>query len=171
MDTNFFKHIEQLNIVGTLNLSIAKGTDNKLIVSLLVDNKSCGDKAKSLIPPLTIKGTAEELDNEFFTTIIKPIENTSGLMVDMENYLKAQEVAKKKSAMEKEKADKEEKEKEKRESKYKELKEKAEELAEQGKPRDAWIKYPKPEDFPEHTDQIRKRRTELSALFQPNLFA
>ena len=171
MNANFFNQLQQLNIVGTLNLSIAKGTDNELIVSLLLDNKSCGDKAKSLIPPLTLRGTADELDNEFFATIVQPIESTSGLMVDMESYLKAQELAKKQSAMEKEKAEKEKKARDKREKKYKELKDKAEELAEQGKPRDAWIKYPKPDDFPEHAEEIKKRRKELSALFQPNLFS
>ena len=171
MDTNFFKYIAQLDIVGTLNLSITKGTEDKIIVSLLVDNKACGDKAKSLIPPLILKGTAEELDNDFFTTIVKPIEDTSGLMVDMEKYIKSQEIAKRQSQMEKEKAEKEKKEKEKREKKYKELKEKAEELAEQGKPRDAWTAYPNPDEYPEHADEIRTRRKELSALFQPNLFS
>lgn len=89
----------------------------------------------------------------------------------MESYLKSQEIAKRHSAMEKEKADKEKKEKEKRDKKYNELMEKVEELAKQDKPREAWTKLPSVEDYPEYADKIRKRRKELTALFQPDLFA
>lgn len=170
MNTNFFKQIAELNTEGILNLTIKKDTET-IIVSVLLDNQACGDKAKNLIPPLTLKGTAEELDEQFFATIVQPIETSSKLMVDMENYLKAQEKAKKQSAMEKEKADKEKKEKEKRDKKYNELMEKVEELAKQDKPREAWTKLPSVEDYPEYADKIRKRRTELSAIFQPSLFS
>ncbi|MGP2570236.1 PRTRC system protein E [Ornithobacterium rhinotracheale] len=169
MNTNFFKQIAELEIEGTLNLAVKK-ENNTLVVSLLVNNDACGDKAKNLIPPLTIKGTAEELDEQFFATIVQPLESTSKLMVNMESYLKAQERAKKQSAMEKEKADREKKEKEKRAKKYKELMDKVEELAKQEKPREAWMKLPSVEEYPEQAEKIRKRRKELSALFQPNLF-
>ncbi|WP_018675960.1 PRTRC system protein E [Riemerella columbina] len=170
MNTNFFKQIVELEIEGTLNLTIRKDAEN-IVISILLNNDACGDKAKNLIPPLTLKGTAEELDEQFFATIVQPIETSSKLMVDMENYLKAQEKAKKQSAMEKEKADKEKKEKEKRDKKYNELMEKVEELAKQDKPREAWTKLPSVEDYPEFADKIRKRRTELSAIFQPSLFS
>lgn len=170
MNTNFFKQIAGLEIEGTLNLTIKKDTEN-IVISILLNNDACGDKAKHLIPPLTIKGTAEELDEQFFATIIPPIESTSKLMVNMESYLKAQEEAQRQSAMEKEKADKEKKEKEKRDKKYKELMEKVEELAEQGKPREAWTKLPSVDEYPEYAEKIRKRRKELTALFQPDLFA
>ncbi|MBN3661772.1 MAG: prtrc system protein e [Ornithobacterium rhinotracheale] len=154
---------------GTLHLTIRKDTEN-IVISILLNNDACGDKAKNLIPSLIIKGTAEELDEQFFATIEKPIESTSSLMVDMENYLKAQEIAKRQSQMEKEKADREKKEKEKRAKKYNELMEKVEELAKQEKPREAWMKLPSVEEYPEHAEKIRKRRKELSALFQPNFF-
>lgn len=167
---DFFKQIAGLEIEGTLNLTIKKDTET-IVVSVFLDNQACGDKAKNLIPPLTLRGTAEELDEQFFATIVQPIENTSKLMVNMETYLKAQEIAKKQSAMEKEQAEKEKKEKEKREKKYKELMDKVEELAEQGKPRDAWIKLPSVEEYPEYTEKIKKRRNELASLIQPDLFA
>ncbi|WKS95905.1 PRTRC system protein E [Riemerella columbina] len=169
MNTNFFKQIAGLEIEGTLHLTIRKETEN-IVISVLLNNDACGDKAKNLIPPLTIKGTAEELDEQFFATIVQPLESTSKLMVNMESYLKAQERAKKQSAMEKEKADREKKEKEKRAKKYKELMDKVEELAKQEKPREAWMKLPSVEEYPEQAEKIRKRRKELSALFQPNLF-
>lgn len=167
---NFFKQIAGLAIEGTLNLTIKKDTET-IVVSVLLDNQACGDKAKNLIPPLILRGTAEELDERFFEIVSAPIEQTSTLMVDMETYIKTQEVAKHQSAMEKERADKEKKEKEMREKKYKELMDKVEELAEQGKPRDAWTKLPSVEAYPEYAEKIRKRRKELSMLIQPDLFA
>ncbi|QAR30283.1 PRTRC system protein E [Ornithobacterium rhinotracheale] len=170
MNTNFFKQIAELNTEGIINLTIKKDTEN-IVISILLNNDACGDKAKHLIPPLTIKGTAEELDEQFFATITPPIESTSKLMVNMESYLKAQEEAQRQSAMEKEKAEKEKKAEVKRQKKYDELMEKVEELAKQDKPREAWTKLPSIEEYPEHADKIRKRRTELSAIFQPSLFS
>ena len=69
MNTNFFKQIADLNITGNLQLTISKGADNNLVVSDLLQNEQCGDNAKQLIPPLLLKGIAEELDNGFFENI------------------------------------------------------------------------------------------------------
>ncbi|MGV4444203.1 prtrc system protein e, partial [Ornithobacterium rhinotracheale] len=52
MNTNFFKQIAGLEIEGTLNLTIKKDTEH-IVLSLLLTNDACGDKAKHLIPPLT----------------------------------------------------------------------------------------------------------------------
>lgn len=120
MNTNFFKQIADLNITGNLQLTISKGADNNLVVSVLLQNEQCGDNAKQLIPPLLLKGIAEELDNGFFENIAKLIEQTSSLLLNMEAYLKQQEEAKKQSAMEKEKADKEKRGKDEKDKKYKE---------------------------------------------------
>ena len=54
-----------------------------------------------MIPPLTLRGTAEELDNGFFETVPTPLQTASGLMDNMEIFMKQLEEAKKKSAMEK----------------------------------------------------------------------
>lgn len=66
MNTNFFNQIAQLNFTGNLQLTIAKGTENKIIVSIMLQNDGCADTAKNIIPPLNLRGTAEELDNGFF---------------------------------------------------------------------------------------------------------
>ena len=110
MNANFFTQLAQMNIEGSLQLTITETTAGTWLVSVLLQNERCGDNAKHLIPPLTLKGTAEELDNGFFQSIVQPIEQTSSLLLNMESYLKAQEEAKRQSAMEKEKADKEKKE-------------------------------------------------------------
>ena len=171
MDTNFFNQIAQLNFAGNLQLTIAKGAENNLIISVMLQNEGCGDNAKNLIAPLTLRGTAEELNNGFFENITNPIQTASGLMVDMEGFMKQIEEAKKQSAMEKEKADKHKKEQEAKDKKFKDAMAKADELEKEGKFREAWMKVPDMTEYPEKADEIRKRKTSLSDKFgTPSLF-
>jgi PRTRC genetic system protein E len=169
--TNFFNQIAQMDIQGDLHLTITKGVENNLIVSVMLQNEGCGDNAKNIIPPLILRGTAEELDNGFFEKITMPIQTASGLMVDMEGFMKQLEEAKKQSAMEKDITDRLKKEQETKDKKFKDAMAKADELEREGKFRDAWMKVPEIAEFPEKTDEIRKRKTQLSDKFSaPNLF-
>jgi PRTRC genetic system protein E len=171
MKTNFFNQIAQLEITGDLQLTISKGVENNLVVSILLQNEQCGDKAKQLILPLNLRGTAEELDEDFFESITMPLQTASGLMVNMEAFMKQLEVAQKQSAMEKEKTEKEKKTKDEKDKKYQEAMTKADELDKEGKPRDAWMKIPNPNDYPEYAEAINKRKKELSDKFaSPSLF-
>jgi PRTRC genetic system protein E len=137
----------------------------------LLTNEQCGDEARKMIPPLNLRGTAEELDNGFFENISTPLQTASGLMVDMESFMKQVEEAKKKSAMEKEKSDKEKKEKEGKDKKYKEALQKAEELEKDGKYKEAWSALPKVSEFPEYAEIIRKKQDEYEKHFAPSLFS
>ena len=172
MNANFFNQITQLDFTGNLQLTIAKGAGNNLIVSLMIQNEQCGDNAKQLIPPLNLRGTAEELDEGFFQQITTPLQTASGLMVNMEAFMKQLEVAKKQSAMEKEKSDTQKKEQEAKDKKFKDGMVKADELEKEGKFREAWMKVPEITDYPEKADEIRKRKSELSNQFSSTgLFA
>jgi len=142
MNTNFFNQIAQLDFTGVLQLNISKGIENNLIVSVILNNEACGDKAKNLIPPLVFNATPQEFDEGFFEQITTPIQKASGLMVDMEKFLKQLEEAKKQSAIEKEKTEKEKKEKEAKDKKFKQAIDKVDELEKEGKFREAWIKVP-----------------------------
>lgn len=171
MNANFFNQVAQLDFTGILQLNIAKGAESNLIVSVILNNEQCGDNAKNLIPPLTFNATPQEFDEGFFQQINTPIQKASGLMVDMEVFMKQLEEAKKQSAMEKEKAEKEKKDKEAKDKKYKDGMAKADELEKDGKFRDAWMKVPDITEFPEKADEIRKRKSELSEKFStPSLF-
>ena len=171
MNTNFFNQIQQLDFTGVLQLNISKGAENNLIVSVLLHNEQCGDNAKNLIPPLTFNATPQEFDEGFFQQITTPIQKVSGLMVDMEEFLKQLEEAKKQSAIEKDKAEKAKKEKEAKDKKYKDNMAKVDELEKEGKFREAWIKVPDIADYSEKADEIRKRKTSLSDKFaSPSLF-
>ena len=136
----------------------------------MLNNEQCGDSAKKIIPPLNLRGTAEELDNGFFETISTPLQTASGLMVDMESFMKQLEEAKNKSAMEKEKLDKEKKEKEAKEKKYQDAVQKAEELEKEGKYKEAWTALPKVSEYPDFADTIRKKQDEYERHFAPSLF-
>lgn len=171
MNTNFFNQIHALDFTGVLQLNISKGAENNLIVSVLLNNEQCGDNAKNLIPPLTFNATSQEFDEGFFEQITKPIQTASGVMVDMEKFLKQMEEVKKQSAMEKEKVEKQKKEQETKDKKFKDGMAKADELEKEGKFREAWIKVPDITEFPEKADEIRKRKTSLSDKFgTPSLF-
>ena len=171
MNTNFFNQIAQLDFTGVLQLNISKGAENNLIVSVMLNNEQCGDNAKNLIPPLTFNATPQAFDEGFFDQLTAPIEKVSGLMVDMEKFLKQLEEVKKQSAMEKEKSEKTKKEKEVKDKKYKDDMAKVDELEKEGKFREAWMKIPDITAFPEKAEEITKRKTSLSDKFAtPNLF-
>ena len=118
MSTNFFSAMAGIDLAGNLQITFGKGTGDSYIVSVLLQNENCGDNAKQLIPPLILKGTAAELDDGFFENITAPVQQVSGLLVNMEAFLKQAEAAKKQSAMEKEQAEKEKKQQTEKDKKY-----------------------------------------------------
>ncbi|ANF53097.1 prtrc system protein e [Chryseobacterium glaciei] len=168
--TNFFRQIAQMDIKGDLNITIKQGSESNWIVSVLLNNEHCDDNAKNLIVPCTLRGTAEELDEDFFGTITSPLERASGLMVNMESYMKQLEEAKKHSAMENEKADKEKKEKEGKDKKFQEAMSKSTDLEKEKKYKESWTALPKITDFPDQAEAIRKRMSELEKFLAPSLF-
>jgi PRTRC genetic system protein E len=170
MQTNFFRQLAKLNLVGDLQLILRQTDENSLVLSILLNNEQCGDEARKTIPPLTLRGTAEELDNGFFENVSEPLQSASGLMVNMESFMKQLEEAKKQSAMEKEKSDKEKKEKETKEKKYKDAFQKAEELEKEGNYKVAWTALPKTSEYPEYADIICKKQDEYERHFAPSLF-
>lgn len=170
MQTNFFRQIAKLNLTGDLQITFTQTTENNYVVSVLLKNEQCGDEAWKTIPPLNLRGTAEDLDNGFFENISTPLQTASGLMVDMESFMKQLEEAKKKSAMEKEKSDKEKKEKETKEKKFKDALQKAEELEKEAKYKDAWSALPKTSEYPDYAENIRKKQDEYERHFAPSLF-
>ncbi|WP_343642357.1 PRTRC system protein E [Chryseobacterium sp.] len=171
MQTNFFRHLSKLNLAGDLHITLRPTTENNFVLSVLLNNEQCGDEARKLIPPLNLRGTAEELDNGFFETVTAPMQTVSGLMLDMEAFMKQVEEVRKQSAMEKEKGDREKKEKEMKEKKYKEAFQKAELLENEGKYKEAWSALPKASENPDFAEKIYKKQREYEVHFAPSLFA
>lgn len=172
--TNFFSQVAALEFEGCLNLTVKKDGES-LTVSVLLQNEACGDKAKKHIPPLILKGDAKELGEGFFPAIAEPVKQTSTLLLNMEQFLKGQEEAKKQSAMEKKKAEKNEKAdkpstQDPKGKKYLEAMAQADALEAEGKFKEAWSKVPQPSDYPDRADTLRQRRQSLSKQFAPDLF-
>ncbi len=170
MQTNFFRQFAKLNLAGDLQITLRTTTDNNFVLSILLNNEQCGDEVRKTIPPLNLRGTAEDLDNGFFENISPPLQTASGLMVDMESFMKQLEETKKKSAMEKEKSDKEKKEKEVKDKKFNEALQKADELEKEKKYKEAWSALPKGSEFPDYAEIIRKKQDEYEKYFAPSLF-
>ena len=170
MQTNFFQSIIAMQVAGDWRINIAKEGTDSLIVSVLFFNDKVGDDARKVVPPMVFKGSATELDEGFFSAIEQPVKQTAQLFTNMEQFSKQLEQAQIQSKMEKDKAVKAAKPKAEKLSKYEEGMQLADTLEAEGKPREAWMKVPDAEQFPEHADTIRERKSALARQFAPDLF-
>lgn len=85
---------------STLAITVAKKEDG-LTVSVLPGNSLVKDAAKNKFVPICLKGTAEEMDEGFLSTILKPVEKAVGLLSNIKEFEDSQEAAKAASEMEK----------------------------------------------------------------------
>ncbi|WET69054.1 PRTRC system protein E [Sphingobacterium sp.] len=170
MEANFFKQIAKMDIESKLTLTIAKATEDVMIVSILVQNDGCSDKAKNIIPPFNVTGAPEELDSGFFEHIKKPIQKADGLVSNMESFLKQVETAEANSAMKKGSSDKSKKENDPKEKKYRDAMEKAEKLEGEKKYAQAWSALPKASEHPEYKEIITQKKEMYTRKFSPGFF-
>ena len=149
MNETFFSQLAALGLTGNLTLCINLTSEGAMAVSVLLQNNTCGDKARHQLKPLMLRGTPEQLDKDFISTIAKPLQESSALMVNMESYLKGQEAAQKEAASQK---DKEKKATEERIAKKKTVDEaikKVDELIKAKRYHEALGKLPKTDLFPD----------------------
>ena len=108
-----FKLLEQYLNNTNINLVITKNGE-EVTVSLLPQPK-IKDEAKSNLKPILLRGTAEELDEQFHTLISKPMDKVTGIVSNIQEFedsadklatkSKAAEELKKQSTKNKEKAE------------------------------------------------------------------
>ncbi len=170
METNFFKQIAKMDSESKLTLTIAKATADIIVVSILVENDGCGDKAKNIIPPFKVTGTPEKLDSGFFEHIKKPIQKVDCLLSNMESFLKQVETAEANSAMKKGNSDKSKKESDPKEKKYRDAMEKAEKLEREKKYAQAWSALPNASEHPEYKEIIAQKKEKYTRKFSPGFF-
>lgn len=171
METNFFRLIAKMDISGELHLVISKTEGNMLVVSTMLQNKKCTDRAKNFITPFNLRGTAEQVDIGYFGKIYQPMKEVSELLTNMESFKQQVEQARKQSSMAKETTERETKAEDLKEKKYREAMQKADDLEKEGKYREAWMSVPEPSTYPDRIEILRARREKLSAKFAPDLFA
>ena len=90
MKTNFFATIAPFLGSMNLTLTVAKGSGDTVIVSLLPQPR-IKDNAKDSIQPMVIRGTIEELDEEFFNAIKEPMTKVTGIVIEIESFEKGAE--------------------------------------------------------------------------------
>ncbi|OCX54227.1 hypothetical protein BEL04_08185 [Mucilaginibacter sp. PPCGB 2223] len=190
MKTNFFEHLTGLALHGALNLNILKNPDNTLAVSVYLAHETA-DKAGTVIPPMILKATAEELDEKFFETIANPLKKTSELFANMDAYQKALDKAKEQSKQEQDKKKKdtkpkttaksnteenedeedtdnlfsaqqnEQQQKAEKKQRYEEAMTQINELNRQCKYEEAISLLPQVEDYPDKAEELERKRKEL----------
>ncbi|MFA6082740.1 hypothetical protein [Mucilaginibacter sp.] len=181
MTTNFFQNIASLNLQGVWRLVITTDDKGGFIVSQLF-NTSCGDKAVNLIVPLTLSGTAEDLDEGFFDKVTEPTIKSAGLQVNMEAHLKSVEQAKAASKLEQDKKNREKAQaaanatkktddaelpgpkisKEEKKKLYDEAMEQVTELIKKFKFSEALTILPTVEEHPNKENELKKKRQYLT---------
>lgn len=179
MKTNFFEHIANLQVHGNYKMAIHVDDKNQFTVSVLFNTNGNGDNAYKVVPPMLLKGTAQELDEGFFEAIEKPVQETAGLFQNMEAYLKGLEEAKKQSKMEQDKqkpksspkpqANNEDIEvaepkidKEAKRKAYEEAMKQIAELNDNCKYGEAFELLPSVADYPEKQAELDKKRADLT---------
>lgn len=125
----FFTQVYQMMTGGVdLTMVIRKSTEGLTVSVLPKSNGSLKDEARNQIVPLTVSGTPQELDAGFLGTIARPVQKTSGLISNMEEFEKQADKAAANSKASKEQKNKETKEEKEKREKYEKHMKKAEEL-------------------------------------------
>ncbi|MCD8739041.1 PRTRC system protein E [Mucilaginibacter roseus] len=102
MKTNFFQQIAGLGFQGNFLLNIHQDETGLQTVSVVLKK----DKAVEGLPPMLFKATAGELDEGFFEQLARPVQQTAGLISNLESYQKELDKAKKNAKPDKAKAGK-----------------------------------------------------------------
>lgn len=95
MKTNFFEQVTGLQINGNLQINIQSNDIGTLTVAVLLANSNPKITQGKTIPPMLLKGTAQELDEGFFSQINEPVKQTVKLFANLEAYQAELDKAKK----------------------------------------------------------------------------
>lgn len=96
----FFTQLTNQDFNGTLTLCVQPlKQEGMLLVSCRLTHPTVTDKALETIPPLLIRATAAELDEQFFTLITQPLQATASLLENVADYQRKLEDARKQTAM------------------------------------------------------------------------
>lgn len=168
---NFFNQISELIPEGVdLNITIRKKAE-QLTVSIFPKANGLKDEAQNRLSPLVITGSADELNEGFFTAIENPVKKSTGLLTNMLEFEKSAKEAEANSKAEKERKEKEKKEAEERKKKLGKLTLKADELEAKKDFRGAIKTLTEALELSSDTTKIQNRISDLKVkLSQNSLF-
>ncbi|WP_432328196.1 hypothetical protein ACRQ5D_34440 [Mucilaginibacter sp. P25] len=99
MKTNFFNNIAAMGCPGRWQIVIQHNENGNFTVSTHFSVAATGDTASKNLIPFVSTGTAADFDDGYFSEIEKPVRETSGLLNNMEDYVKALAKTKEQSRM------------------------------------------------------------------------
>jgi PRTRC genetic system protein E len=103
MKTNFFQQLAGLGFNGNFLLNIHQDETGVQTVSVILKKDNIKATAGSNLPPMLFKATAQELDEGFFEQLAQPVQQTAGLISNLEAYQKEVEKARKNAKPDKDK--------------------------------------------------------------------
>jgi len=95
MKTQFFQQIAGLGFTGNFLINIHQDETGVQTVSVVLKKGSITATAGNSLPPMLFKGTAVELDEDFFGQLAQPVKQTAGIINNLEDYQKQLEKVKK----------------------------------------------------------------------------
>ena len=114
---------QMMNPDVDITLVIRKSADGRMAVSVLPKSNTLKDEAQNSIVPLTLNGTAEELDTGFMQVVARPMQKASGLISNMAQFeAQADKAASSSKGVKEAKAKESKEDREKREKYEKNLK-------------------------------------------------
>jgi len=164
----FFTEMNRIMNQGVDITLIIRKTGGNLTVSTLPKQNGLKDEAQNLIIPLTLTGTAEELDAGFFQAISQPVQKAAGLLINLKAFEEQAEKAAENSRAAKELKEKQVKAEKEKKEKFDKLMKKADELEKEQKHGEALVVLKQAEVMAGETergkvgDRIRAIRIRLS---------
>lgn len=166
MEMNFFQSLAAIGMQGNMTMIIKQLEGDELLLLLHLSSNNVKDSVVKTIQPLKLRGSAEELDREFFANVTAPIRKVDAFLAEVEAQEKSLATARKKWETQKkdtklpvEQQDAEvEKE---REKDFEEAMQKVGELERDMKYGEAIAELPDVATYPKKEQQIARRRKEL----------
>jgi PRTRC genetic system protein E len=74
METSFFKSLKELKIAGKWYLVVKMTGNADIPMTVIVIREEPGDETQKMLSPIMLEGSAEDLDERFFSSIESGIE-------------------------------------------------------------------------------------------------
>lgn len=166
MQTNFFETLLTMSPQSTWSIVIKPSAGGRYVVGVMMDNARIKNEAADSLIPKNITGTITDLDENFFTALIEQVKKTDDFFTNQIQYEESLELAKKQAKPTVNTNDKDYREKIQRQRKVDEVLKRVNELQAQEKYGEAigQLQTLELKNFPEHTDQLTAKLTELKEL-------
>jgi PRTRC genetic system protein E len=164
MQTNFFTALHAIGIPGNWRITIQTSENGETMIAVLFTPDQANKEKKLAIPPLTLRGTASDLDEGFLECLHTTAPATREMHTNVTEHLQALKTAEAAAKAGKEVSKQPVKTTDPKQARYDAIMKKVDALAAEQKYGQAIAALPKTEEFPDHAAAIGTRREELKKL-------